>query len=98
MYRRVCRVDAQARALGQLGPPRLEYMTGSEEDMRFYFAEFANNPQVLAAELRNDLGAVVERFDRLVAALPALEQAQLRAAVLEPALLRHAPAPLRPAE
>src|SRR5262245_88351 len=93
MYRRLCRVDAEARALGQLGPPRLENMTGSEADMRGLFAEFANNPQVLAVELRHQ-GVVVDRCDGLLNLLPDLltvDGAQLRAAVLEPALLRPGP-------
>jgi hypothetical protein len=59
MHRRLCRVDAEARALGQLGPPHLEYVTGSEEDMRAFFTEFASNRQVLVVELRN-CGMVVD--------------------------------------
>jgi hypothetical protein len=89
-YRRLCRVDAEARALGQVGPPRLEYMTGSEADMRSLFAEFRDHPQVIAIELRNQ-GAVVDRFDRLLDTLPTLDPAAVRLAVLEPRLLAELP-------
>jgi hypothetical protein len=34
VYRRLCRVDATARAKGEWGPPRFDYLTGTEEDMR----------------------------------------------------------------
>jgi hypothetical protein len=49
---------------------------------------------VLAVELRNHLGAVVDRFDRLVNTLPDVDLAALRQAVLESRLLA---APSRPA-
>jgi hypothetical protein len=92
VYRRLCRVDAEVRELGWYGPPRFEYMAGTEADMRFYFAEFRNNPQVLAVELRNHLGEVEDRFDRLVDSLPNVDAAALRLAVLEPRLLAELPA------
>jgi hypothetical protein len=61
------------------------------------FAEFKDNPQVLAVELRNHLGTVVDDFDRLVDTLSAVDPAALRSAVLESRLLADLP-PLRPAE
>lgn len=93
VYRRLCRVDADAKANGHHGMSRFEYLTGSEADMRFYFNEFKDNPQVLAVELRDPLATIVERVDRLVDLVPAgewlfagIDPVALRQAVLEPAL------------
>jgi hypothetical protein len=86
VYRRLCRVDASDHAKG-MRTRRFEYLSGTEADMRFYFGEFANNPQVLAVELYCGPN-VVERLDRLMETLPTVDPAALRSAVLEPALLR----------
>jgi hypothetical protein len=76
---------------------RFEYLSGSEADMRFYFGEFKDNPQVLAVELHCGPN-VVERFDRLMDMLPTVDPAALRSAVLEPLLLAElSAAPSRPA-
>jgi hypothetical protein len=42
VYRRLCRVDASDHAEG-MRTRRFEFLSGTEADMRFYFAEFANN-------------------------------------------------------
>jgi hypothetical protein len=89
VYRRLCRVDASDHAEG-MRTRRFEFLSGTEADMRFYFGEFANNPQVLAVELYRG-PIVVDRFDRLMVTLPTVEPAALRSAVLEPALLRPSP-------
>lgn len=97
VYRRLCRVDAGDRAQGRVGVPRFEYLAGTEADMRFYFGEFKDNPQILAVELRGPLVAVMDSFDRLVDLLPAVDSDDLRQAVLEPRLLTELPAaPSRP--
>lgn len=87
LYRRLCRVDADAIAKGCFGMSRFEYLAGTEADMRFYFEEFKDNPQVLAVELRDSLAAVVGRFDRLVDLLPDVDPDALHQAVLEQRLL-----------
>jgi hypothetical protein len=66
-------------------------MSGDADAMTGMFAELRDNPQILAVELRNHLGAVVDRHDRLVDTLPALDSLPLRAAVLEPRLLADLP-------
>lgn len=91
VYHRLCRVDADARAKGHHGMSRFEYLAGTEADMRFYFGEFKDNPQVLAVELRDPLATIVERFDRLMDTLPTVDPAALRLAVLEPRLLAELP-------
>jgi hypothetical protein len=66
VYRKLCEVDVSARQDGCYGMKRFEYLRGSEADMRFFFAEFCRSDQVLAVELINNLGSVVDRQDRLV--------------------------------
>jgi hypothetical protein len=63
--------------------PRFEYLDGAEADVRGLFAEFKDNPQALAVELRNHLGVVVDRFDRLMDTLPAVDPAALRSGSIE---------------
>lgn len=91
LYRRLCRVDADARAKGHHGMSRFEYLTGTEADMRFYFGEFKDNPQVLVVELRNPLATIIARFDRLMDLLPDVDPSAARLAVLEPRLLAALP-------
>ena len=93
VYRRLCQVDARDHAKG-IRTRRFEYLSGSEEEMRGFFHEFAASPQTLAVELYCG-GSVVERFDRLVELLPDVDMAALRLAVLEPRQL--AVKPLAPA-
>jgi hypothetical protein len=96
VYRRLCRVDASDHAKGWR-TRRFEYLSGTEADMRFYFGEFKDNPQVLAVELYGG-PKVVESFDRLADLLPDVDPAALRQAVLEPRLLAAGPpAPSQPA-
>src|SRR4051794_13415779 len=85
LYRRLCRLDLSDRAEG-LRTRRFESLSGTEEEMRGFFGEFKDNPQVLAAELYGGPN-VAERFDRLVDLLPDVDPAALRLAVLEPRLL-----------
>ncbi len=91
LYRRLCRVDADARAKGHHGMSRFEYLTGTEADMHFYFEEFQGNPQVLAVELRNQLATIIARFDRLMDLLPDVDPSAARLAILEPRLLATLP-------
>jgi hypothetical protein len=85
VYRRICGVDASDHVKG-MRIRRFEFLSGTEADMRFYFGEFRDNLQVLAAELWCG-GSVVDRFDRLMDTLPTVDAAGLRLAVLEPLLL-----------
>jgi hypothetical protein len=91
VYRRLCQIDILDRAKETM-TPRSDYLSGAEADMRGMFNEFENNPQVLAVELRDHLGTIVARFDRLADTLPAVDPAALRLAVLEPPLLAKMPA------
>jgi hypothetical protein len=96
VYRRLCRVDVIDHAKG-MRTRRFEFLSGTDTDMRFYFDFFRDNPQVLAVELWGG-GSVVDRFDRLMDALPTVDPAALRLAVLEPRLLAELPeAPAHPA-
>jgi hypothetical protein len=67
VYRKLCEVDVASRQDGNHGMKRFEFLSGSEDKMRFYFDEFCRaERQVLAVELINDMGSVVERMDGLV--------------------------------
>lgn len=79
-YRRICRVDIDDRKT-----QRFDYCQGDEASMRGLFAEFKDNPQILAAELRDPFGTVVDRYDRLLDLWPNLH-AGLLEAVVEPRL------------
>lgn len=93
-YARIRTIDAACHATGQLGPRRFERLTGSEADMRetFKFYKDVAYPHVLAAELYDPSGAVVDRYDRLMDLLPALTPARVMDAILEP--IRDAQIPL----
>lgn len=96
VYRRLCRLDATDYVDG-MRTRRFESLSGSEEEMRGFFGEFRDNPQVLAVELYCGPN-VMDSFDRLVDLLPGVDPAALRLAVLEPPLLAALPpAPAHPA-
>jgi hypothetical protein len=67
VYRKLCEVDVKSHEDGNHGMKRFEFLSGSEDKMRSYYAEFCRGKrQILAVELINDMGSVVERQDGLI--------------------------------
>lgn len=66
VYRKVSKVDILAAEAGNPGLKRFEALSGEEAQMRSYFQDFAQDPQVLAVELIDQNGYVAARKDGLL--------------------------------